>query len=470
MPNPWYQNEQEICLDNNDNLTGSLNLDNIQPDALDEIAAISGIQPSALTPAVLWDLYARAYDNTTGEADIYEKLQYDAFRLLKNATVVRDIAAGTGNQTCLLARNGIRVDASDQHEQMLSRLQEKTKAFSDYVSVIREDMNRMVVKENTYDGIVVLNALYAAQKPYHVIDQAFKGLVPGGILVVSGPVPGADSNVIIKNIHDSLARKGLSERAKKDLFISRTLNAIIGDNFRNTYSTERMVELLEYAGFSAIVATDKTPTFETYLGQGFLVAAKKTKDYSVLKKTNIEFRLATHEEQVKTYRIAFHTLQERITNLPPDESKSQEEHDSFDSISDHYVAVHDDLILSNLRVVQDLRGKLPIDEFYSMDAIRTTPGAKIVEPGRWRRLAFAPKGVGTELFCEAFRDQRSKGATHWAARMDVELLDANPERSRSMGYKMDRKVEIDVNGVNRSVYIEIVDMRHPPAFFTNGPS
>ncbi len=170
-----------------------------------------------LNEEVNWTIYAKLYDRMLTRFDAYQQLIEQMVGLLGPAKSVADLGAGTGNVLLeLLRQNEDRsVLAVEGNEGMLEQLRSK---FSDGLSdqlhrvqIFKGDIIESLreVDENTFDGIVLMNVLYAVHNRPRCLREIYRVLKPGGILVYSTSTDQTDIDTLFAAIRDNMASKGL---------------------------------------------------------------------------------------------------------------------------------------------------------------------------------------------------------------------------------------------------------------------
>ncbi|NOZ80993.1 MAG: methyltransferase domain-containing protein [DPANN group archaeon] len=432
-------------------------------DDLARLGALLDLPADQVTFSALFTRYAESYDAVVGTNSQYRRLQQEVADILQGCSAVADIGCGTGNQTILLAKKGIHVDGYDSNEEMLKKAELKVQqeGLEHLVDLHLADASCFTLPPNRYDGAAMLNVLYALDDPYHALDQAYRALKKDGILVVSGPKPDQDVRILTSGLLAELLQTGRLQDRQQDLQIVSMVNQLLDANIKNHFSTERMKRiLLEYVGFSDVLAADTLPGKEVYMKQAFLLAVKKGIVYAGLPMDDLVIRQALPEELPSLYRFRYHYLNERKGHTPPFYRHPLTDADAFDEHAYHLIASHHGKLLGTMRLVEDSpRDKLPADAFYPLDHYRQQ-GARIIEPGRWIRMPYVRAGVGLKLLFEAFRFSRAKGATHW-----VQILEADEyDLYKKIGVPMDTPLTVSVNGIERQAYLEIVDLENPPRF------
>ena len=414
----------------------------------------------------IFSRYAECYDNIVAQTSFYRKLISNAARSLGECKSVVDFGCATGNLAIELAKRGIKVLGIDNNAAMIEIARKKieNEGLAEYIEIVNSDITKITLEEGAYDGAAMLNVMYLLDNPYEVIDKIYATLKNGGVLVVSGPKPNQNLNLLQKTIYQEFKRAGILEKYSKDIEVVMEVNKILEKSIKHFFTTERLKEILiDFAGFSDVVANDSMPGYRTYLGQGHFLAVRKGIDYANLSPEEIKIRFAKEDEIKRLYRIRYHFTKERfgVLESTPEQDASFMEIDEYDKHSLHFVAEHNNKVLSIMRLVKDSNKlKLPIDLEHEIDYLREN-GAIVGEPGRWISLPFAPNGTGRRVFRALYEYAKMNGVTHFAELHGTDYLNLY----KKMGFQMNKQTPKNVLRYKEKAYIEIFQLENPPAFF-----
>ena len=113
------------------------------------------------------------------DAAAYAQL-YDLLRPVVRRRTVLELATGTG----LIARNIVsaaeRVEATDASAEMIARAQADNHSAKLHFSV--QDMFRLPYADQTFDVVIVANALHIVPRPEEALREIGRVLKPGGVL------------------------------------------------------------------------------------------------------------------------------------------------------------------------------------------------------------------------------------------------------------------------------------------------
>lgn len=407
--------------------------------------------------------YARkSYDKIVGNIDHYKKMIGDAADTFKGCGTVADIGCGTGNLTVELAMRGTNVIAVDNNKEMLAKAKEKVKraGLERKVEFQEREAHRAKLQAGSVDGVAMLNVLYALDDPFKSLDKANKALKTGGRIVLTGPKPDQNVGVLIEAARRDLTEvKGITQ---EDIRTMERINRMLMEDAR-FYTTERLSEICsKYAGFQTVLKTDLDAGMETFKGQGYFIAARKDTDYGALPQEDIVLRRAAGDEIEEAFKLRYHVMADRLDTMDgtPELHELQQEFDSFDDVSNHYIAAYGNIILAYQRCTRDDKGILPMDQIASMGPYRGN-GNDLRELGRWVALPVAA-GAGQLLLPHVFSQEVARGASHFTT-----LLDGKYARQyQRMGFKMDWHVDKRFPGTKcDNGFIEVFPATEPPTFY-----
>ncbi len=130
----------------------------------------------------LWSVYSAAYDRMLEAFPPYLRLTDEVIAVLSGENLlVADLGAGTGNTTRALLAKGHRVAAIENNLGMLDRL--RAKQFTGSVTIVKDSIeNCERLREEIFDGVVMVNVLYAVDDPLGCLKEVHRVLKPGGVL------------------------------------------------------------------------------------------------------------------------------------------------------------------------------------------------------------------------------------------------------------------------------------------------
>ena len=207
-------------------------------------------------------VYAGSYDIVLSQVDFYRQLHMDTAQYLKGCPRLLDLGTGTGN-LLTLAKNRFRVGI-DRNPDMLRYAAKKRHG----ARLCMQAIGSLGFTDSSFDALACLNVLYTEEKPVEVLAEFYRVLAPTGLLVLSGPVPNPDL--------DLLERKARAQVKDPDLvpYLDRVVAAsrrIIAER-RNTLDAPQLERILtSELGFESVVKSHH----DYYHGQSYFLIAKK---------------------------------------------------------------------------------------------------------------------------------------------------------------------------------------------------
>ncbi len=138
-----------------------------------------------------WDLYAPFYDFTRSfERKAYEKMYTKIRKTIKNKNVL-ELATGTGIIAKNVADSAKHITATDFSEKMIEQAEKNINISNLDFSV--EDACNLPYENNTYDVVIIANALHIMPNPEKALVEIKRVLKPDGVLIAPTYVWGARS-------------------------------------------------------------------------------------------------------------------------------------------------------------------------------------------------------------------------------------------------------------------------------------
>lgn len=210
-----------------------------------------------LTAETNWSRYAESYDQMLLNFREYDKLLSQVSDLLGDAKRCADLGAGTGNSTLrLLANHPERlVSALESNEIMLQHLRAKlVKAKSldavRRVTIYKGGLERSLREfpENSFDGALMLNVLYALDDPGRCLVEVFRVLQPDACLALSTSHSKTDVVHLFEEIRKDLKAQGLYAQLRSAVEDAEDRHNQMMTNIKRD-TRENVIEYLEKAGF-----------------------------------------------------------------------------------------------------------------------------------------------------------------------------------------------------------------------------
>jgi SAM-dependent methyltransferase len=198
----------------------------------------------------LWSVYASSYDRILPDFPEYAKLIGDVLEVLPGGNLlVADLGAGTGNVTAALRDRGCRVVAIENNVGMLDRFRAKGLP-TESVTIIKdsiEDCERL--KEGIFDGVVMVNVLYAVDDPLNCLRQVHRLLKPGGVLGFSTTHRETRLDELLAAIKVHLEKSGAYDRLAKDYLALCKVNRDLELSIVRRHTREQYRDYTQVAGF-----------------------------------------------------------------------------------------------------------------------------------------------------------------------------------------------------------------------------
>jgi len=130
-----------------------------------------------------WDRYAKLYDweikRLSGKA--YQKMYEYMSEVLTKKMVVLEVATGTGLIATNIACYVSQIEAIDFSAKMIEVAQKKGTNSNVKFSV--EDATQLSFEDETFDAVIIANALHIMPNPQLVLTNIKRVLKPNGILI-----------------------------------------------------------------------------------------------------------------------------------------------------------------------------------------------------------------------------------------------------------------------------------------------
>ena len=208
----------------------------------------------------LWSIYAGPYDRILRPFPAYVELIQDVTAVLPGKGLcVADLGAGTGNVTEALLKQGQRVYAVESNVGMLDRLAVKTRGSPD-VRLVKSSVEYLdCFKDQIFDGVVMVNVLYALDDPLRCLQEAYRILKPGGVLGFSTTHKETSLDALLDAIDQHVKTRPDPEgQLRADYEIVKRVNRDIEVTIARRHSREEYWDYVKTAGFEVTRRTDST--------------------------------------------------------------------------------------------------------------------------------------------------------------------------------------------------------------------
>jgi len=130
-----------------------------------------------------WDRYAKLYDfeinRFSGKA--YKEMYRMMASVLSSDMDVLEVATGTGLIAVNIAAHVRHVEATDFASKMIEKAKKKKAPGNVYFSV--EDAMQLSFEDNSFDAVIISNALHIMPDPVKVLSNISRVLKPNGLLI-----------------------------------------------------------------------------------------------------------------------------------------------------------------------------------------------------------------------------------------------------------------------------------------------
>lgn len=392
---------------------------------------------------LFWDYYALFYDSLRGLLPYQELLSRTIKELCiekEKSIRILDAGCGTGNLAGVIfasQRDRVVLYGIDGSSAMLQRAKHKSLRCDGKIYHARGDLNEQLpYVDSSFDCTVSLNVLYALQDPQRVLQEFWRVMKFGGLLVLANPrVKPKMRDVILAHIRMAVRldwSKGLSLFVKNlfsfPLFLfTLVLNFLIikrraAKNQYHFFNAESLEVLLKNAGFRIL---------NSELAYGntdiFIVATK------ILSHTNEQGDLLTaevahsKEDFVRIYRLRYNVYCEEMGSLDPRDYPDKLERDRYDPFAVHFLLRKDDEIIGILRLIPETPWGFLMEEAFLLPS--NLDRARILEASRLV-LQKSVRGYDFSRLLDEAAELWSleHGYTMWCLTMQIHLFSKRKAR------------------------------------------
>lgn len=129
-----------------------------------------------------WDRWAKWYDFAmSGDGRTYAQIVSRMKKVLKKDMTVLELACGTGLLSVRIAGSVKLLEATDFSEEMIRQAKAKVHSLRLHFSV--QDATDLPYAADTFDAVVISNALHIMPEPEKALAEIGRVLKPGGILI-----------------------------------------------------------------------------------------------------------------------------------------------------------------------------------------------------------------------------------------------------------------------------------------------
>ena len=143
-----------------------------------------------------WNYLANNYDkNAKGTMDFYNTIAYKISESLDKNSTVLEIATGTGILAEKIAPYCKAIEAIDFSEKMIEQALRKN--MPDNIRFSIQDANTLRFPSNSFDAVIILDALHVIPNTANVLKNIRKVLKPEGVLIATTIVKGTSGDNIV---------------------------------------------------------------------------------------------------------------------------------------------------------------------------------------------------------------------------------------------------------------------------------
>jgi ubiquinone/menaquinone biosynthesis C-methylase UbiE len=222
---------------------------------------------------LIWDTYAVSYDRVLPRLSMYRAAVARHLAAMSADTIrtVLDVGSGTGNVTVPLATAGKRLTAVERSPAMVELMTSKLAALPDsQVSIFEQSAESLPFGDARFDGVTILLALFAMDRPSKALGEAIRVLKPGGTLILTEPKECFNLPSLLEHAQAELKENGEFEELETDWRRVISVNRRIDPAIRPKLPAEQIATILKNRGFVDIVRT------ESHLGNCETISARKS--------------------------------------------------------------------------------------------------------------------------------------------------------------------------------------------------
>ena len=130
-----------------------------------------------------WGRYAKvhAFEISRFNKQAYEKMYRFMAQALSPSMEVLELATGTGLIACNIAASAKHITATDYSPKMIATAMKKKVPANVDFSV--EDATALSFEDNSFDAVIISNALHIMPEPERALSEIRRVIKPGGLLI-----------------------------------------------------------------------------------------------------------------------------------------------------------------------------------------------------------------------------------------------------------------------------------------------
>jgi 2-polyprenyl-3-methyl-5-hydroxy-6-metoxy-1,4-benzoquinol methylase len=159
---------------------------------------------------------------------------------------VLDLGCGNGRNSLFLARRGFSVHAIDIDSKIIKNLKQESKKEKLKINIIKADIRKFPIKENTYDLILAINSLIFMKKSelQKIITKIKNGAKNNGVVIISGFTTKDSSYLKLKKRYQPIEKNAFKDSNKQywQFFSKNELKSYFLNGFEILFYSERNVK------------------------------------------------------------------------------------------------------------------------------------------------------------------------------------------------------------------------------------
>ncbi len=129
-----------------------------------------------------WNRWAERYDPFMRNSEpLYDRIAQRMKRQLNRGMYVLELACGTGMISQRIVGNVRSLEATDFSSEMIAQAKKRNTSARLHFSV--QDATHLPYADQSFDAVVIANALHVMPEPEKALDEILRVLKPGGLLL-----------------------------------------------------------------------------------------------------------------------------------------------------------------------------------------------------------------------------------------------------------------------------------------------
>jgi ubiquinone/menaquinone biosynthesis C-methylase UbiE len=198
----------------------------------------------------LWKHHFKYYDLFQNNFRRYRETIETHLNKLKNYHKILDTGAGSGNLTLELLKQGHKVVAIDSNKYALEILENKCKKFKNEVEVMRMDVQKIDLEDNSFDGVSSMFLIPFVEDNKKYISEVYRILRAEGRFSISAWSPVKDSlhGLLDLQKHELEEKRILPKHQREWEYVLKSAKVAV-NQVLNGISESEFIKILEKTGF-----------------------------------------------------------------------------------------------------------------------------------------------------------------------------------------------------------------------------